>query len=82
LQANGSIANIRESQVIDNRGIGVRGYGPSIAIDSQQRVTIIYQGTSENKLWYVSGYFNTSNGRINAPERLLDINISEYQEQP
>jgi hypothetical protein len=46
------------------------GFTPSVAIDESGHVIVAYQGTSGNKLWYVSGSFDAS-GRIVGTEYSL-----------
>jgi dienelactone hydrolase len=41
-----------------------RGYTPSIAIDSAGQVIVVYRGTDQEKLWYVSGQVDPHTGEI------------------
>lgn len=41
-----------------------RGYTPSIAIDTASKVIVVYQGTDNQKLWYVSGHVDPQTGKI------------------
>jgi hypothetical protein len=54
----------------DNR----RGTHPTAAIDDAGNVFILYEGTSEAKLWYVEGHLDRS-GQVLGPERLLDMSM-------
>jgi hypothetical protein len=47
-----------------------RGFTPSVAIDRNGRVIIVYQGTSAQRLWYVSG-FRDASGRVVGTEYSL-----------
>jgi hypothetical protein len=81
LLPNGSIAVQNESLLVDNRGVTVHGYHPTVAFDSAGRLTILYEGTSDGKLWYVSGLLNTFTGAIDGPERLLDMDFGDERAQ-
>ena len=41
-----------------SQGDARRGSTPSIAIDPQGRVVVVYEGTADHRLWYVSGRLN------------------------
>jgi len=41
-----------------------RGHTPSIAIDSAGKVIVVYRGTDQDKLWYVSGHVDPHTGEI------------------
>jgi hypothetical protein len=40
-----------------------RGSTPAVAIDTDKRILVVYEGTDEQRLWYVSGY-RDGTGRI------------------
>ena len=60
----------RGSEFSLTEGDARRGFTPSIAIDRDGRVIVVYQGTDEQKLWYVSGYVS-ADGRIVGDEHAL-----------
>lgn len=47
-----------------------RGFGPAVAFDQSGRVVVVYEGTDDQKLFYVSGVLDGA-GRIIGPERSL-----------
>jgi hypothetical protein len=51
-------------------GDGRRGFGPAVAFDHTGRVVVVYEGTDDRKLFYVSGVLDGA-GRIVGPERSL-----------
>jgi hypothetical protein len=48
-----------------------RGYTPAAAFDRRGNVVVVYRGTGDSKLWYVSGYVDANTGEIIGQEHLL-----------
>jgi hypothetical protein len=52
-------------------GSARRGYTPAVAFDRRGNVVVVYRGTDDSKLWYVSGYVEADTGEIIGQEHLL-----------
>ena len=57
----------------DNHRMGTH---PTVSFSSNGFATILYTGTHDQKLWYVSGTIDQT-GRLTGPERLLDMSLVE-----
>jgi len=53
-----------------------QGTHPTVSFSSNGFATILYTGTDEQKLWYVSGTIDQT-GRLTGQERLLDMGLIE-----
>jgi hypothetical protein len=74
---DGALTGVRESLLRDDRGVVVHGHHPTAAFDAAGRLTILYEGTDEQKLFYVSGTLDVASGRIAGSERLLDMDFGD-----
>lgn len=54
-----------------------RGYMPSAAFYSRTGVIIMYQGTEDEKIWYVYGNIDPTT-RFSGSERLLDMSFNRW----
>jgi hypothetical protein len=54
-----------------------RGYTPSAAFDDGGKVTIMYRGTSDEKIWYVYGSIDLETG-FSGSEKLLKMSFDRW----
>lgn len=71
LDAAGRIIGTEYSLTEGDQRLGSR---PTVAFASSGQVVIMYQGTSEGKMWYVYGQLNSA-GQLIGTEQLLDMGI-------
>ncbi|HEY7416286.1 MAG TPA: hypothetical protein VH593_13930, partial [Ktedonobacteraceae bacterium] len=69
--ATGHIVGTEYSLTEGDQSLGSR---PTIAFASTGQVVILYQGTSEGKMWYVYGQLNSA-GQLIGTEQLIDMGI-------
>ena len=74
LDSQGKI-NGKEFQLTE--GDARRGYDPTAVFDGSGRVFVSYEGTSDQKLWYVSGSISL-NGGIVGTEVRIDMSCPRY----
>ena len=77
LGPDGLLVGVREAPLIDDKGVVVHGHHPTAAFDSSGRLTILYEGTNDGKLFFVSGPLDAVTGRIAGSERLLDMDFGD-----
>jgi|GEM_PF-2459490 len=58
-------------------GSGRRGHRPAVAFTPDDDIVVLYEGTGEERLWYVAGQIDET-GRIDGDEHLLDMGIPGY----
>ncbi len=75
LDVAGALQGVQEAQIVDAAGTAVKGRSPAAAFDAANRLTVLYEGTADGKLWFVSGSLNASTGKIAGHETLLDMDL-------
>jgi hypothetical protein len=61
----------QEYRLTNQNDAAVRGFTPSVAIDADNNVLVVYQGSDDEKLWYVSGSVSASGQIVDRREHQL-----------